>query len=97
MWPRTRLYRRRYGAAGSPTLSIPVRGRTASRPSEAWVVTPRRIQVVPACRVMHNVRAPGGAGQTSEMTRPAIPTTMRTTPTVDRLIPLTDVVTANFG
>src|SRR5664280_2330184 len=30
------------------------------------------------------------------MTRPAIPTTMRTTPTVDRLIPLTDVVTANF-
>jgi hypothetical protein len=35
--------------------------------------------------------------KTSEMTRPAIPTTMRTTPTVDRLIPLTDVVTANFG
>ena len=31
------------------------------------------------------------------MTRPAIPTTMRTTPTVDRLIPLTDVVTANFS
>src|SRR5665811_322526 len=30
------------------------------------------------------------------MTRPAIPTTMRTTPTVDRVIPLTDVVTANF-
>jgi Family of unknown function (DUF6131) len=30
------------------------------------------------------------------MTRPAIPTTMRTTPTVDRLIPLTDVVTMNF-
>jgi hypothetical protein len=34
--------------------------------------------------------------KTSEMTTPAIPTTMRTTPTVDRLIPLTDVVTANF-
>src|SRR5680860_379810 len=34
MWPRTRLYRRRYGAAGSPTLSIPVRGGTASRPRQ---------------------------------------------------------------
>jgi hypothetical protein len=33
---------------------------------------------------------------TSVMTKPAIPTTMSTTPTVDRLIPLTDVVTANF-
>src|SRR5665811_126393 len=42
----------------------PCHGRNSqSTPSEAWVVTPRRIHVVPACRVMHNVRAPGGAGQ----------------------------------
>ena len=34
MWARTRLYRRRYGAAGSPTLSIHVRGGTASRPRQ---------------------------------------------------------------
>jgi hypothetical protein len=33
---------------------------------------------------------------TSVMTKPAIPTTMSTTPTVDWLIPLTVVVTANF-
>jgi hypothetical protein len=32
----------------------------------------------------------------TEMTNPAAPTTIRTTPTVDTLIPLTDVVTANF-
>jgi hypothetical protein len=32
----------------------------------------------------------------TEMTNPATPTTIRTTPTVDTLIPLTDVVTANF-
>jgi hypothetical protein len=32
--------------------------------------------------------------KTSEMTRPPIPAAMRTT-SVDRLIPLTDVVTAN--
>ena len=56
------------------------RRNSQSTPSEAWVVTLRRIHVVPACRVMHNVRVPGGAVQTSEMTRPAIPTTMRTTP-----------------
>jgi hypothetical protein len=34
--------------------------------------------------------------KTSEMTNPAIPTTMRMAPTVDRLIPRTDAVTANF-
>src|SRR5665811_150224 len=39
------------------------RRNSQSAPSEAWVVTPRRIHVVPPCRVMHNVRAPGGAGQ----------------------------------
>jgi len=33
---------------------------------------------------------------TREITTPAIPTTINTTPTVDKLIPLTDAVTANF-
>jgi hypothetical protein len=41
MWPRTRLYRRRYGAARSPTPSIPVRGGTASRPRQRRRSSPR--------------------------------------------------------